>query len=50
MRKKQYIKSAAQKADSLKMMELILEVLLDVRDMIEKQNELIRRSQGGKRG
>ena len=42
MRKKQSIKIASQKEDA-NLLELILEIMLDMREMIEKQNELIRR-------
>ncbi len=53
MRKKQHVKAAADAAelsgDSIKIMKLILEIILDTRDMIEKQNEMIRRKpRGGK--
>lgn len=42
MRKGQYIKAAAKNEKSDKL-DLILEVLIDIRDLLAKQNEIMRR-------
>lgn len=42
MRKDSDIKSAAKNEKSDKL-DLILEVLLDIRDLLKKQNEMVRR-------
>lgn len=49
MRKKQYIIDAAKKDNNIKSSaELVIEILLDIRDLIYKQNETLRRNQAQK--
>ncbi len=45
MRKANHVKSAAKNEKNNKL-DLILEVLLDIRDLLHKQNELMRRGKG----
>jgi hypothetical protein len=49
VRKAEYIKQAAQNKKGAKL-DLVLEVLLDIRELLKKQNEMLRRGMVTKKG
>ena len=47
MRKSTHIKAAAKEAPEEKISQLILDVLLDIRELLKKQNEMMRKNNYG---